>query len=80
MQVTEQVLKGGAAVVQYRHKGASCYGDLELAKDACRQGASYVAFGGFVRRGSKKYAVTMPVSIITESKAAIPLPWSSLAA
>lgn len=138
VQVTEQALRGGAAIVQYRHKtaspalrreqaaallalcrrhqrpliindhldlcleleadglhvggtdapvaqireelgadkivGASCYGDLELAKKACREGATYVAFGGFYPSRVKKYPVTTPVSIIAESKALIPLP------
>lgn len=54
--------------------GASCYGDLELARRAYREGASYVAYGGFFPSRVKKYPVTTPVSIIAESKAAIPLP------
>jgi len=138
LEITEMALKGGAAVVQYRHKtanaglrheqaecllalcrsygkpliindyvdlcmeldadgvhvggtdaavaevraavgpdkivGASCYGDLELARKAHAAGASYVAFGGFYPSRVKKYPVTTPVSIIADSHAAVPLP------
>lgn len=138
LDITEMALRGGAALVQYRHKtagealrreqtecllalcrsyqrplivndhvdlclaadadgvhiggtdmsvaqvrailgsdkivGASCYGDLQLARDAHRDGASYVAFGGFYPSRVKKYPVTTPSAIITQSKAKIPLP------
>lgn len=138
LEITELALKGGAAVVQYRHKtanaglrreqaecllalcrsydrpfivndfvdlcleinadgvhvggtdaavaevravvgpdkivGASCYGDLQLARHAHAAGASYVAFGGFYASRVKKYPVTTPLSIIADSHAAVPLP------
>lgn len=138
LEITELALKGGAAVVQYRHKtanaalrreqaecllalcrsydrpfiindfvdlcveldadgvhvggtdaavaevraavgpskivGASCYGDLDLARQAHAAGASYVAFGGFYPSRVKKYPVTTPHSIIADSHAAVPLP------
>ncbi len=54
--------------------GASCYGDLQLARDAHRDGASYVAFGGFYPSRVKKYPVTTPPEIIAQSKVEIPLP------
>ena len=44
--------------------GASCYGDLQLARDAQASGASYVAFGGFYPSRVKKYAVTTAPNII----------------
>jgi thiamine-phosphate pyrophosphorylase len=138
LDATEMALKGGAALVQYRHKtasptlrheqadcllalcrsyqrpliindyvdlclaidadgihiggtdmsvaqvramvgtdkvvGASCYGDLQLARDAHRDGASYVAFGGFYPSLVKKYPVTTPAGIIGQSKSEMPLP------
>lgn len=138
LQVTELALRGGAALVQYRHKsaglsllreqaealqelcqsyarpliindylalcvavgadgvhvgggditvaqartalgpdkivGASCYGSLELAHDAWRSGASYVAFGGFYPSRVKKYEVSTPADIILRAKSEIPLP------
>ena len=54
--------------------GASCYGDLQLARAACQQGASYVAYGGFYPSRVKKYPVTTPFDIVTQSKKEIPLP------
>ncbi len=45
--------------------GASCYGDLQLAREAASAGASYVAFGGFYPSRVKKYAVTTSPDIIT---------------
>lgn len=63
-----------AAVGPGRIVGASCYGDLQLARDARDAGASYVAFGGFYPSRVKKYPVTTPPEIVAQSKAAIALP------
>ena len=63
-----------AAVGPSKIVGASCYGSLELARDAHRAGASYVAFGGFYPSRVKKYPVTTPIDIVAQSKATIPLP------
>jgi thiamine-phosphate pyrophosphorylase len=54
--------------------GASCYGSLQLARDAHQGGASYVAFGGFYPSRVKKYEVSTPATIVADSKAEIPLP------
>jgi thiamine-phosphate pyrophosphorylase len=54
--------------------GASCYGDMQLAKEARAAGASYVAFGGFYPSQVKKYPVTTPPSIIDEALAEVDLP------
>lgn len=138
LEITESALRGGAAMVQYRHKtadpvlrqeqaeclqelcasyqrpfiindhldlclaldadgihvggtdasvaavraligpdkivGASCYGDLGLARSAAQSGASYVAFGGFYPSRVKKYPVTTSPEIVAQSKAEIALP------
>jgi thiamine-phosphate pyrophosphorylase len=138
LDVTEQALRAGAAVVQYRHKdagpalrreqasallglcrrhgrpllindhvllcteidadgvhvggldapvaavratlgpdkivGASCYGDLELARRAQGEGASYAAFGGFYPSLVKKYAVTTSPDIVLQAKASLCVP------
>lgn len=70
-----------ASVEQVRAKvgpskivGTSCYGDMELARIAQQQGASYVAFGGFYPSRIKKYPVTTPQTIVTQAKSEIPLP------
>ncbi len=54
--------------------GASCYGDLALARTAHAGGASYVAYGGFYPSRVKKYPVTTDTAILAESRAAVPLP------
>jgi thiamine-phosphate pyrophosphorylase len=54
--------------------GASCYGDLQLARDAAAAGASYVAFGGFYPSRVKKYEVTTSPDIITRALAELDLP------
>ena len=138
LQVSEAALKGGAALLQYRHKtaeaalrqvqasallalcrrfgrpfivndhvdlclaigadgvhvggtdatiadvraqvgpdlivGASCYGDLALARSAHAAGASYVAYGGFYPSRVKKYPVTTDCDILAKSRLEVPLP------
>lgn len=54
--------------------GASCYGTLQLAQDAHKAGASYVAFGGFYPSRVKKYDFKTPPDIVTQAKESIPLP------
>lgn len=54
--------------------GASCYGDLALARAAHAAGASYVAYGGFYPSRVKKYPVTTETDILAVSRAQISLP------
>jgi thiamine-phosphate pyrophosphorylase len=70
----ESVGKVRAAVGPAKIVGASCYGSLELARDAHRAGASYVAFGGFYPSRVKKYEVTTSPQIVAQAKSEIPLP------
>lgn len=60
---------GGGKIV-----GASCYGDIELARAAQRHGASYVAFGGFYPSAVKVYPVTTSPDIVTRAKAELSVP------
>lgn len=62
------------AVGPDRIVGASCYGTLELAHAAHRDGASYVAFGGFYPSRVKKYDFRTAPEIIAQSKREIALP------
>ena len=61
-----------AAVGADKIVGASCYGDIELARKATRDGASYVAFGGFYPSRVKKYPVTTPRTIVSDWKNEMP--------
>ncbi len=63
-----------AAVGSDRIVGASCYGSIELAHDAAKAGASYIAFGGFYPSRVKKYEVTTSPEIIVQAGRDIDLP------
>lgn len=63
-----------AAVGPNKIVGASCYGELQLARTAEKQGASYIAFGGFYASKIKKYPVTTPHHIVMQSKLEVGLP------
>lgn len=63
-----------AAVGPTRIVGASCYGSMQLARDAHHAGASYVAFGGFYPSRVKKYEVTTQPEIVAQARVEIPLP------
>ena len=54
--------------------GASCYGDLALARAAHGAGASYVAYGGFYPSRVKKYPITTAPDILKDSREEVPLP------
>lgn len=63
-----------AALGPARIVGASCYGDLALARAAQRDGASYAAFGGFYPSTVKKYSFTTSPDIIREARRELALP------
>lgn len=63
-----------AAVGPSKIVGASCYGSMQLARDAHQAGASYVAFGGFYPSRVKKYEVSTPPEIVAQARKEIPLP------
>ncbi len=54
--------------------GASCYGDLALAHAAARDGASYVAFGGFYPSPVKKYSFVTEPALLVRARAELALP------
>ena len=54
--------------------GASCYGDLALARAARDAGASYLAFGGFYPSPVKKYTFVTPPILLDQARAEFTLP------
>ena len=54
--------------------GASCYGELALARAAQAAGASYAAFGGFYPSTVKKYTFVTAPALLTEARAELALP------
>lgn len=63
-----------AAIGPSKIVGASCYGSMELARNAHQAGASYVAFGGFYPSRVKKYEVSTAPEIVAQAKKEIPVP------
>ena len=63
-----------AALGSEKMLGASCYSDLQLARDAAASGASYIAFGGFYPSRVKKYEVSTPVDIISRARNELTIP------
>ncbi len=54
--------------------GASCYGELALAREAELAGASYVAFGGFYPSTVKKYTFTTEPDVVERARAELAVP------
>ncbi|HSC93527.1 MAG TPA: thiamine phosphate synthase [Burkholderiales bacterium] len=54
--------------------GASCYDRLELALEAQRLGADYVAFGSFFSSGVKPGAVRAPLTLLRDAKRRLSVP------
>ena len=54
--------------------GASCYGDLTLARAARDAGASYLAFGGFYPSPVKKYTFVTAPELLGQARAEFALP------
>lgn len=54
--------------------GVSCYDSLDLARDAVRRGADYVAFGSVFPSLTKPDAVPAPLSVIAEARAVLNVP------
>jgi thiamine-phosphate pyrophosphorylase len=54
--------------------GASCYGDLALARAAEQAGASYCAFGGFYPSPVKQYTFTTAPELLVQARAQLALP------
>jgi len=54
--------------------GASCYGSVDMAEQAWRDGASYVAFGRFFPSSTKPFAVQTDATILQAARQRVPLP------
>ncbi|MBL1432875.1 MAG: thiamine phosphate synthase [Gammaproteobacteria bacterium] len=54
--------------------GISCYNQLQLAVQAQKNGADYIAFGSFFNSSTKPEAVLAPLTLLSEAKACLTLP------
>lgn len=52
--------------------GASCYGEMDLVRNAHNAGASYIALGGFYPSRVKEYPVTTELDIVKQMKSELP--------
>lgn len=64
-----RALLGRQAVI-----GGTCHAQLELAKDAIKEGASYVAFGRFFNSNTKPGAPAATVGLLAEARASLNAP------
>ncbi len=62
-------LLGNEAII-----GISCYADLNRARDAEANGATYVAFGAFFSSPSKPRAATAPISLLSSARKVLSCP------
>lgn len=54
--------------------GATCYGEYALATAAARDGADYIAFGGFFPSTRKDYPVTTPDALVRRTAGTLDMP------
>ena len=54
--------------------GVSCYGDIERAKTAVKDGANYVAFGAFFPSKTKPKADVVSIEVIARAKSELEVP------
>ncbi|WP_017903152.1 thiamine phosphate synthase [Pseudomonas asplenii] len=64
-----RALLGSRAII-----GATCHGQLELAEQAAREGASYVAFGRFFNSNTKPGAPAANIALLERARPALHLP------
>ncbi|MFZ1642041.1 MAG: thiamine phosphate synthase [Candidatus Contendobacter sp.] len=66
---TARARLGGNAII-----GVSCYDRLDLALEAARAGADYVAFGAFFPSLTKPTEIRAPIELLREARAALHVP------
>ncbi|KPA89143.1 MULTISPECIES: thiamine phosphate synthase [Pseudomonas] len=64
-----RALLGSRAII-----GATCHAQLELAEQAAREGASYVAFGRFFNSNTKPGAPAADIALLERARPALHLP------
>ena len=64
-----RALLGSKAII-----GSTCHSQIELAEQAAREGASYVAFGRFFNSSTKPGAPTATLDVLDQARARLDLP------
>lgn len=73
-QSDSKLLDARACLGQKAIIGITCHDSIELALDAYKNGANYVAFGAFFASKTKPNARPAPLSLLARAKEKIPLP------
>ncbi|WP_350025636.1 thiamine phosphate synthase [Pseudomonas fulva] len=68
-----RALLGSAAII-----GSTCHASLDLAAQAAREGASYVAFGRFFTSSTKPGAPAADVGLLAQARAQVNLPIAAI--
>ncbi|KTT16979.1 thiamine phosphate synthase [Pseudomonas putida] len=68
-----RALLGSAAII-----GSTCHASLDLADQAAREGASYVAFGRFFTSSTKPGAPAADVRLLAQARAQVNLPIAAI--
>jgi len=68
-----RALLGSAAII-----GSACHASLDLAAQAAREGASYVAFGRFFTSSTKPGAPAADVRLLAQARAQVNLPIAAI--
>jgi thiamine-phosphate pyrophosphorylase len=64
-----RTLLGSQAII-----GSTCHASLELAEQAAREGASYVAFGAFFNSSTKPNAAPVSLELLEQARTRLKLP------
>ena len=67
-------LKDARAIFKDGIIGVSCYGDVENALKAQKEGANYVAFGSFFPSPTKPHSAVVSLEVITKAKEVLDIP------
>ncbi|MFG0672290.1 thiamine phosphate synthase [Pseudomonas sp. xss_1] len=68
-----RALLGSAAII-----GSTCHASLDLAAQAAREGASYVAFGRFFTSSTKPGAPAADIRLLAQARAQVNLPIAAI--
>lgn len=69
-----RLIEARAQLGQDKIIGISCYEQFELALEAEKSGADYVAFGSFYASSIKPHAVTADINLLTRAKSELKIP------
>lgn len=73
-QTDTQLQQARSALGENKIIGITCHNEIELANEAQKKGADYIAFGRFFSSKTKPSAPTAELSILSQARKSITLP------